>query len=115
MSDLPTLKERATAWMDANPEAMKHFAAFAEQLRQRGRRFGMKLLAERVRWELTLRGGAEDFKINNNHVAYVSRRLITDDPRLAEHIKCRITKAANLPARASVIASEVNPLTGAVL
>ena len=78
-----------------------------------GRRFGMKLLAERVRWEMTLRGGAEDFKVNNSYISYCGRKLIEDDPRLAAHIKCRVTPAADKPARASVIASEVNPLTGA--
>ena len=109
---VPTLRELATQWMDDNPEAMRHFAGFAEQLRARGRRFGIGLLAERVRWEMTMRGGDEDFKVNNNFRAYIARRLIADDPRLAGHIKCRVTKAANLPAKAAVASAEVNPLAG---
>jgi len=96
--------------MNDNPDAMRHFAAFAEQLRVKGRRFGIGLLAERVRWEMTMRGDVEDFKVNNSYRAYISRQLITDDPRLSAHIKCRSTKAANLPARDAVASSEVNPL-----
>lgn len=114
-TEAQTLKERATEWMDRHHEAMRHFVAFAEQLRAKGRRFGIGLLTERVRWEMTLRGGDEDFRVNNNHRAYISRRLIADDPRLAGHIKCRVTKAADLPARDSVAAREVNPLTGGLL
>lgn len=105
----PTLRERAIEWMDTNPDAMQHFAGFAEQLRSLDRRFGIGLLAERVRWEMTLRGGDEDFKVNNNYRAYIARRLIQDDPRLADHIKCRVTKAADLPARDAIVASPADP------
>jgi hypothetical protein len=110
--DMETLRERANRWIDSNPDAMRHFAGFAEQLRSLGRMFGIGLLAERVRWEMTLRGGDEDFKINNNYRAYIARRLIADDPRLVAHMRFRVTKAANLPAKEVVTAAEVNPLGG---
>lgn len=111
-AEVETLRDRAHRWMRENPEAMRHFAAFAEQLRSRGRRFGIGFLTERVRWEMTVRGAGEDFKVNNSYRAYVARELIANDPRLAGHIKCRVTKAADKPARESVAAAEVNPLAG---
>jgi hypothetical protein len=107
--DMETLRERANRWIDSNPDAMRHFAGFAEQLRSLGRRFGIGLLAERVRWEMTLRGGDEDFKINNNYRAYIARRLIADDPRLVEHMRFRVTKAANLPASDAGPGRDIDP------
>ena len=111
----PTLREVATEWMASNPEAMRHFAGFAEQLRGLGRRFGIGLLAERVRWEMLERGCSTDFKVNNNYRAYIARRLIFNDPRLREHIRCRVTKAANRPASDAGPSPDVDPFTGDLL
>jgi hypothetical protein len=106
-----TLREVADDWMEANPEAMQHFRRFAEQMRERGCRFGIGLLAERVRWEMHLRGVVEgDFKINNNFRAYIARRLCLEDPRLAELIRCRVTHAADHPYRPPHAAQEADPL-----
>lgn len=106
----PTLREVADAWMTANPEAMGHFRAFAETMRARGRRFGIGLLSERVRWELVLRGATDDdFKINNNFRAYIARRLVAEDPRLAQCMRFRITPAADRPYNPPHAAPEVQP------
>lgn len=104
----PTLRDLAAAWMRDNPDAMGHFRRFAETMRAADRRFGMKLLAERVRWEMEL-AGASDFKINNSHVAYIGRRLVAEDPRLANLIRCRRTPAADRPAREPRVADGVDP------
>lgn len=79
----------ARAWMDENPEVVALFERFALELAGKGRRFGMKLLAERVRWECAFFYADSDFKINNNHVAYVARELIRRHPMLAELIETR--------------------------
>ena len=110
-----TLRERAHRWMRENPEAMAHFRGFARTMLERARHFGMKQLAERVRWEMDLRGAAEPFRINNSFVAYVGRQLVHEMPGLRGLVRCRVTKAADRPARASVVAAEVDPLTEAVL
>ncbi len=108
-----TLCEAATAWMDENVIVMDHFRRFAEQMRERNRKFGMKLIAERVRWEMHLRGADDesDFNVNNNYVAYISRRLCQDDPRLADLIRCRVTRAAHKPINPPRADQEVDPLT----
>lgn len=99
MNNTETLKEKADRWMDSNPEIMHHFRKFSNQLRQTNRRFGMKLLAERVRWEIAISGDYSDFKVNNNYVAYIGRRLIKEDPSMGKYINTRSTRSANLPAR----------------
>lgn len=105
-----TLREAADDWMDANPEAMQQFRRFAEQMRERSRRFGIGLLAERVRWELHLHSAMADFQVNNNYRAYIARRLCHEDPRLAELIRCRVTPAADKPLVPPRAAPEVDPL-----
>ena len=87
----PTLREQAERWMAEHPRAMALFAAFAEQRRARGQRFGIGALTERVRWECSIDAEAprEDFKINNNYRAYIARRLLELDPRLADYLETR--------------------------
>jgi len=53
----------------------------------------MKALAERVRWEAaTLWDEDCGFKINNNHTAYIGRRLMAKHPQLAAYIETRRTR-----------------------
>lgn len=113
----PTLREKADAWMDANVVAMDVFRTSSREMLDRNRRFGMKLLAEHVRWEMnkvTTRVDDDDFKINNNYVAYIGRRLCAEEPRLVDLIRCRVTPAADRPAKKTVLAQEVDPLSGVV-
>ena len=46
------LRQAAADWIEANPRAFALFERFALSLAERGRSFGMKALAERVRWEV---------------------------------------------------------------
>lgn len=110
--DEPTLRESAEQWMREHPIAMDLFRRFAAELAVRRRRFGIKLLAERVRWECRTEGYDEaDFKINNNWSAYIARALVREMPALAELLECRVTRAADRPARHPVRAATVDPLT----
>lgn len=84
-----TLPQQAEDWMATNPDAMRLFESFALQMASTGRKFGMKLLAERVRWECQIAQGEHDYKINNNYVAYIGRELIRRHPHLAELIETR--------------------------
>jgi len=83
-----TLKGKAWKWMNENPTAMNMFRDYAEQMRSRDRRFGIGLLTERVRWECKFKWQG-DFKISNNHRAYIARRLIEEDSRLADLMVCK--------------------------
>lgn len=87
-----THREAAEQWMDENPDVYAMFERFALQMAERRRRFGIGLLAERVRWETFLLWPSTDYKINNNHRAYIARRLIADHPELDDLIQRRRTR-----------------------
>ena len=88
-----TLREKYEDWRQKNPEIMRLFRTFALEAAEKNRKFGMKLIAERVRWEVAVAWrnseGQEAYKINNNHVAYIARDLIAEMPQLASHICTR--------------------------
>lgn len=85
-------------WRNANPEAVARFRAFARQMLEAKRRFGMKQLAERVRWESRAAcvRGRDGFRINNNHIAYLARDLVREMPGLAALIEIRVTRSEAL-------------------
>lgn len=109
-----TLRERAEEWIDANPDIMEVFHSFAMQAVSKGRRIGAKAIAERVRWEFHF-GTAEPPKICNSFVAYIARRLVRDNPRLADLMECRVTPSADLPFRKPQASPRVDPLTDELL
>lgn len=105
-----TLREKAEKWIEENEPTMALFVRFAEERRARGRHFGIGALTERVRWECGL-SIFESPKINNNFRAYIARELVRRDPRLADLIECRVTKAADRAYREPTFDTRVDPLT----
>lgn len=87
-TDRPTMAI-AREWARRNPEAWAFMQAFAADMCSRGRRFGMKALAERVRWELAYSPREVPYKLNNSLVAALARLLIEADPRLEDFIETR--------------------------
>lgn len=85
------LRQAAADWIEANPRAFALFERFALSLAERGRSFGMKALAERVRWEVlaTWEKDAEGYRLNNNLPAYIGRELVARHPELAAFIEFR--------------------------
>ena len=85
------LRKAAADWITANPQAFALFERFALEMAHRKRRFGMKALAERVRWQVmaTWETDAEGFKLNNNLVSFLSRELIKRYPELGRYIELR--------------------------
>ena len=80
----------AAQWIDANPRAMDIFERMAMRRVDARKRFGMKQLAEVVRWEMTIdMQPGEDFKVNNNYVSYLARWLIAKHPELSDLIETR--------------------------
>ncbi len=103
VSDTRTHAENARLWMAENPAVMRKFEALALERASRGERFGVKQLAEYIRWHEWF-GHAKDnvaykgfFKVHNNHVAYIARELIRRHPRLKEFIELR--KAKETPCK----------------
>ncbi len=93
----PTPEEeghRAAAhkWMDEHPDGMRLFEEMAMQAASRGRRFGAKALAERIRWEFNITRNETDFKVNNSYVSWIARELIRRHPHLSAFIELRRTR-----------------------
>lgn len=84
-------ERNAAIWMDENPEIMRLYEQFANRAATAGHRFGIGALTERIRWEISVEWRG-DYKINNNHRAYIARELIRRHPRLAEYIETRRTR-----------------------
>lgn len=84
------LREETANWIERHPAAANLLLCFARELAQRGRKFGIGLLAERLRWEVAIQGlDREEYKINNNHRAYIARWLIRQDPSLEPFMRFR--------------------------
>jgi hypothetical protein len=86
-----TLRRKAALWIERNPHIFARFEYFAIEMARKEKRFGMKLLGERVRWELliTIEKDAEGFRLNNNLISYLGRELVRRHPELAEFIEFR--------------------------
>jgi hypothetical protein len=90
------LERRYRDWR-ATPEGKKIYALFRRFAYERlinAKRFGMKALAERVRWEASTdtQWREHEFKLNNNVVTYIGRDLIREFPLLARLIEVRRVK-----------------------
>jgi len=89
--DHENLREATAAWIKENPWVFDLFLKFAREMAREGQPFGAKLLAERVRWECLIQKRGE-YKLNNNYVAYIARRLISADQTLVRLIRFRKTQ-----------------------
>jgi hypothetical protein len=88
------LRLEAEQFLEAHPRVYELFVKFAMEKKNLGQTFGAKHLAERVRWECGLIRDPEDgdYLLNNNHTAYIARKLVTDYPELVYFIKFRKTR-----------------------
>jgi hypothetical protein len=64
-----------------------------------GLRFGMKALAERVRWEIAMavHPGGAGVKLNNIYVPYIGQELVQELPFLKGFVEFRKTRAERAP------------------
>lgn len=86
-----TLDERFRLWVWANEPVVELFLRFAREAKQAHHgHFGIKAIAERVRWEVFIyRKEADPYKINNDYVSRLARLLIERDPSLAGMFRFR--------------------------
>ena len=85
------LRKATAAWIEDNPDIYAMFLNFAKEMAREGQFFSAKLLVERVRWECYLHQKGE-YKLNNNYVAYIARRLIMDAQELVPFLRFRQTQ-----------------------
>ena len=79
------LEEKFLEFHAKHPEVYSALSKFAHQWRDRkgpDARLGVKMVLERVRWELGLGARDESPRINNNHSAFYARLLMTQEPAL---------------------------------
>lgn len=78
-----TLQERFDRWVAENPHIIEHFRRFAREVKRSGaQHYGIKAIAERVRWHVRIEKGVEEFKLNNSYLSRVARLLVERDPTL---------------------------------
>lgn len=88
------LEEKYRRWLHGHQAVFALFEKFALEMLDKRRRFGIGMLAERVRWECasTFTKDAEGYKINNNYRSYIARDLIRRHPALHDLIETRAIK-----------------------
>jgi hypothetical protein len=92
----PSIQEAFEKFHQEHPEVYDTLVRFAREWQRSGRQnCGIKMLWERVRWELSLGSTDEDeFKMNNNfHSRYV-RLICKQEPELAGMFELRKLKAS---------------------
>lgn len=82
-------RQAAMRWMEEHPDGIALFETLALQAAEHRKKFGVKALAERVRWEYMITKSDDDWRINNSYVSYIARELVRRHPSLAEHIEFR--------------------------
>ena len=86
------LEKKYRLWLEGpGKQVFPLFERFALEMVAKHRRFGIALLAERVRWEVatTWASDAEGWKINNNHRSYIARDLLRLYPALEPYLSIR--------------------------
>lgn len=91
---MATQREKAIEWMMENPKALELFEQFAKELADLGRKFGINLIRERVRWEKVSTTGG-DYKMPNDHCPYIARYLLGKHPTWSQYMACRLTQDEN--------------------
>ncbi len=88
--DHRTLTERFEAFDRANPQVYSLIVRMALDLAQRGRRFGVKMLYERLRYEYAVRTtDSTPYKLDNCYTSRYARKLISAHPELAVWLETR--------------------------
>ena len=86
-----TLEDRFRKFDSENPQVYEAFQGIASQLLARGRKqHGARAILERVRWDFSLATTGDEFKINNNYVAFYARKLIAQDSRFVNFFALRV-------------------------
>ena len=70
-------------WVLDNDELVKSFIKFALIAKSKGhKKISAWLIVNRVRWETEIVGNGCDYKINNNYISHLSRKVMREVPEL---------------------------------
>jgi hypothetical protein len=85
-----TLAERYEVWREVNGHVIAEFERRTAQLVAAGRtRIGMKMIAEAIRFDMSVRSDGSPWAVNNSVVAFVARDLIARHPDWSALIETR--------------------------
>jgi len=66
--------EEFEAWLQEHPGVWGLFCRFTREAKAAGKRsYGAQVVVERMRWHVEIDTGGDSVKVNNNHVAFLSR------------------------------------------
>lgn len=78
-----TIEEMFWRFHDANPFVYDELVALARQgVRAGAHKLGIGMLFEVLRWNVALRTGGDEFKLNNNYRSYYARLIMVNEPDL---------------------------------
>lgn len=78
-----------------NPAIYEMFWRFAHEVIDRGyKKYSADAIMHRVRWETNIVTDSNQFKINNNHVAFYARLFMKDNPAHAAFFETRTQNVA---------------------
>ncbi len=89
------LEQKFWQFHDTHPEVYWYLLDFANEWKRQSpdRQCGIKMLFERVRWELTINyHHNSEVKLNNNHAPFYARLLMRNNPNLDGLFKIRKQK-----------------------
>ena len=83
----------ARVWIEDHPWAFAELTIRCMEVAEAGKRFGMKAVVERMRWEGKIKKLAhEDYSFNNNHTSHISRAIVGLHPEVKPFIEMRRAK-----------------------
>ena len=90
--DFTALPDEELAWADfhkANPAVYATFERFALEALKHRRKFGARMIWERMRWEVLIVTRGSDYKLNDHYTPFYARLFMREHP---EHAGCFETR-----------------------
>lgn len=91
-SEKPALRDLYNAWKAENPEIVKKFFEYADFAAKHGKKFGAKLIWERMRWDAHFDTEGDEYKCNNNWPSHLIRDWMRARPHWAHLVETRKLK-----------------------
>lgn len=90
-----TSKRRFDAWLAANPHVWELFALYSnEAIRAGHEHYSADAIVHRIRWHVSVETRGDEFKINNNYVAFLARMFADCFPQHAGFFRMRTQRAS---------------------
>jgi hypothetical protein len=89
-----TLEQRWRAWIAENEHVYRLFVRFTlEAIAAGHQHYSADAIVHRIRWHTGVETRGDEFKINNNHVAFMARRFAAEHPAHGSFFRKREQKA----------------------